>query len=54
MAYILKYNHKIYTPIIRNEIRLLKRTKKDHYTVCHPSYYDEKLIKILSKIKNIK
>lgn len=49
-----KYNDKIYTPIIRNDIRSLKRTKKDHYTVYLPAYSDEKLINVLSKIKGIK
>lgn len=49
-----KYNDQIYTPIIRKDIRLLKRTEKDHYTVYLPSYSDEKLIKILSKIKGVK
>ncbi|NLP57657.1 glycosyltransferase family protein [Lutibacter sp. B1] len=49
-----KYNSKIYTPIIRSDIRLLKRVEKDHYTVYLPSYSDEKLINVLSKIKGIK
>ncbi|AOW21627.1 glycosyltransferase family protein [Urechidicola croceus] len=49
-----KYNDKIYTPIIRKDIRLLKRTTKDHYTVYLPSYSDEKIIDVLSKIKGIK
>lgn len=49
-----KYNNQIYTPIIRKDIRLLKRTEKDHYTVYLPSYSDEKLIDVLSKVKGIK
>jgi uncharacterized protein (TIGR00661 family) len=49
-----KYNDKVYTPIIRNDIRLLKRTVKDHYTVYLPAYSDENIIKVLSKIKGVK
>lgn len=49
-----KYNDKIYPPIIRSDIRILKRKDKDHYTVYLPSYSDEKIINVLSKIKGIK
>ena len=49
-----KYNKNIYSPIIRTDIRVLKRTEKDHYTVYLPAYSDEKLIEILSKIKGVK
>ncbi len=49
-----KYNDKVYTPIIRSDIRLLKRTVKDHYTVYLPAYSDEKIIEVLSKIKGVK
>jgi uncharacterized protein (TIGR00661 family) len=49
-----KYNDKVYTPIIRSAIRLLKRTEKDHYTVYLPAYSDEKIIEVLSKIKGVK
>ncbi|WP_298264602.1 glycosyltransferase family protein [uncultured Lutibacter sp.] len=49
-----KYNNKVYTPIIRSDIRLLKKVEKDHYTVYLPSYSDEKIIQVLSKIKGIK
>lgn len=49
-----KYNEKVYTPIIRSDIRLLKRTEKDHYTVYLPAYSDENIIKVLSQIKGIK
>lgn len=49
-----KYNDKVYTPIIRTGIRLLKRTEKDHYTVYLPAYSDEKIIEVLSKIKGVK
>jgi uncharacterized protein (TIGR00661 family) len=33
---------------------MIKRTEKDHYTVYLPSYSDEKIIDVLSKIKGIK
>ncbi|UMB59937.1 glycosyl transferase [Lutibacter sp. A80] len=49
-----KYNDKVYTPIIRKDIRLLKKIEKDHYTVYLPAYSDEKIIQVLSKIKGIK
>jgi uncharacterized protein (TIGR00661 family) len=49
-----KYNDKVYTPIIRSAIRLLKRTEKDHYTVYLPAYSDDKIIEVLSKIKGVK
>lgn len=49
-----KYNDKVYTPIIRNNIRLLKRTNKDHFTVYLPAYSDRKIIEVLSQIKGIK
>lgn len=49
-----KYNDKVYTPIIRSDIRLLKRTVKDHYTVYLPAYSDENIIAVLSKIKGVK
>jgi uncharacterized protein (TIGR00661 family) len=49
-----KYNDKVYTPIIRSDIRLLKRTVKNHYTVYLPAYSDENIIAVLSKIKGVK
>jgi len=49
-----KYNENVYTPIIRNSIRLLKRTEKDHYTAYLPAYSDENIINVLSKIKGVK
>mgnify|MGYP000491974441 CR=1 FL=1 len=49
-----KYNINTYTPIIRSEIRKMKRIEKDHYTVYLPAYSDEKIIAVLSKIKGVK
>jgi len=49
-----KYEDTIFTPIIRQEIRNTTRTLGDHYTVYLPSYSDEKILKVLSKVKNVK
>jgi uncharacterized protein (TIGR00661 family) len=49
-----KYNDNIYSPIIRSDIRTLKRKIEDHYTVYLPAYSDDKIINVLSKIKGIK
>ncbi|WP_417800400.1 glycosyltransferase family protein [Tenacibaculum sp.] len=43
-----------FLPIIRKEIRYRNITNKGHYTVYLPSYSDEKIIKVLSSIKDIK
>ncbi len=48
-----KYDENIYTPIIRNDIRELHISTRDHYLVYLPAYGDKKLIKILSKIKKV-
>lgn len=47
-----KYDSNIYTPIIRQEVRNMTRTKGGHYTVYLPSYSDEKIMKVLSSVKN--
>tara|TARA_R110000868_G_scaffold30771_5_gene113482 strand:+ start:10125 stop:11111 length:987 start_codon:yes stop_codon:yes gene_type:complete len=49
-----KYNENIFTPVIRQDIRNARVENKDHYTVYLPSYSDEKILKILSKIKFVK
>jgi len=49
-----KYNPKVFTPIIRSDIRMLKRSEKNQYTVYLPAYSDKKIISVLSKIKNVK
>lgn len=43
-----------FLPIIRKEIRYRNITNKGHYTVYLPSYSDEKIVKVLSKVKDIK
>ncbi|NNE78091.1 MAG: glycosyl transferase [Pricia sp.] len=47
------YDDKMFTPIIRQEIRIATRTAGNHYTVYLPSYSDDKIIHMLSKIKGI-
>ncbi|HEA23503.1 hypothetical protein LCGC14_1123110 [marine sediment metagenome] len=48
-----QYDDNIYTPIIRQEIRDTTRTEGNHYTVYLPSYSDEKIMDVLSQIKNV-
>lgn len=43
----------IFTPVIRKEVRKLKITEKDHYTVYLPSYDDKKMIKHFKQFKNV-
>ena len=47
------YDKNINTPVIRSQIREAKPEDKKHYTVYLPAYSDERIIKILSEIKNI-
>ncbi|MGB7394354.1 MAG: glycosyltransferase family protein [Pricia sp.] len=47
------YDDKIYTPIIRQEIRNTTRTAGRHYTVYLPSYSDEKIMEVLSEVKHV-
>ena len=48
------YDHNIFTPIIRNQIRNLKPGNNGHYTVYLPAYDDKKLLKSLSGFEKIK
>ena len=48
------YDSSIFTPIIRTKIRNQRISNKGHYTVYLPSYNDEKLVKILSKLPIVK
>ncbi len=48
-----EYNSNIFTPIVRGEIRKTTRSSKNHYTVYLPSYSDEKILNMLSKVKGI-
>ncbi|ALJ05649.1 glycosyl transferase [Pseudalgibacter alginicilyticus] len=48
------YQEHIFTPVIRQDIRNIVCNTLDYYTVYLPSYGDDKILKILSKIKNTK
>ena len=47
------YDKNIFTPVIREQIRISKSKNAGHYTVYLPAYGDEAILKILSKIKNV-
>lgn len=47
------YDKNIFTPVIRSQVRNGTAEDHGHYTVYLPAYSDEKIIKILSQIKNI-
>lgn len=47
------YNTKVFTPVIRQQIRDLKPSNKGHYTVYLPAYSDETIVSILSQIKEV-
>jgi uncharacterized protein (TIGR00661 family) len=47
------FDEQVYTPIIRKEVREIKITNKDHYTVYLPAYDDERIIKNLKQFKDI-
>lgn len=44
----------VFTPIIRKEVREIITTNEGHYTVYLPSYDDNRMIKNLTKINNVK
>lgn len=46
------YGERIFTPVIRKEIRNISSTYNNHYTVYLPAYSDERILKVLSKLKN--
>jgi len=48
------YDHNIFTPVIRKEIRDIYPSERGHYTVYLPSFDDGKLIKCFKKFKNVK
>lgn len=47
------FGENIFTPVIREQIRKMEVKKEAHYTVYLPSYSDEHLVKILSKIPDV-
>ena len=48
------FANNIFTPVIRKEVRELDVTDKGHYTVYLPAYDDERLLKNLTRFKDIK
>ena len=48
-----RYDENIFLPIIRGEIRNLEISEQKHYTVYLPAYSDKRIVKILSKIKDV-
>jgi uncharacterized protein (TIGR00661 family) len=48
------FDDNIFTPVIRREIREADICNKGHYTVYLPAYDDEKLVKRLRKVKDVK
>lgn len=48
-----RYDKRIYTPIVRKQVRELSVTDEGHYTVYVPAYSDKRLIKHLSKLKHV-
>ena len=47
------YEHNIFTPVIRKQVRDQLIANKGHYTVYLPSYDDKRLIAKLSQFKNV-
>ena len=47
------YDKKIFTPVIRDEIRNADNKKLPHYTVYLPAYDDKRIIKALKEIKDV-
>jgi uncharacterized protein (TIGR00661 family) len=47
------YDDKIFTPVIRDEIRNADHLLLPHYTVYLPAYEDDKIIKVLNEIKEV-
>lgn len=52
--HFMPYDKKIFTPVIRQEIRNATITNDGHYTVYLPAYSDKKIIKVLGEIKEVK
>ncbi|MGN6533972.1 MAG: glycosyltransferase family protein [Ginsengibacter sp.] len=51
--YFKQYDSKIFTHVIRAEIRKATIRNKKHYTVYLPAYSDKKIVKVLSKITDV-
>ncbi len=48
------YGDRIYTPVIRQEVRNTTRANGDYYTVYLPAYSDGKILHVLSQITDVK
>lgn len=48
------YDNRIFSPIIRQDIRVAKVGTEEHYTVYLPSYSDGRILKVLSELSHIK
>ena len=48
------YNSRIFTPVIRQQIRQLECRDDDHYTVYLPAYDDARLLKFLSMFPDVR
>ena len=46
-----KYDDQMFTPVIRQEVRDQQVIEGEHYTVYLPAYGDDKIVKVLSKVK---
>lgn len=47
------YDHSIFTPVIRSQIRNARPVNGNHFTVYLPAYSDKRIVRILSEIKDI-
>jgi len=47
------YDRNIFPPVIRSQVRQAKPYSRGHYIVYLPAYSDERIIKMLEKMKNI-
>lgn len=47
------YQDNVFTPVIRQDVRQAVCENGTHYTVYLPAYDDEKILKILSKVKDV-
>lgn len=48
------YDKDIFTPVIRNQVRTAKPSNNMHYTVYLPAYSDERIIKVLGEINQVR
>lgn len=48
-----KFDTNIFTPVIRDQIRNANAETKQYYSVYLPAYSDERIIKVLSTLKNV-